>query len=103
MNITLHPLLADAVGYGEAMNTLYFVAACGLAPLAMMLAFLTRRWRAMKWVSLGSTLVSTYFVIELVRLNSPQWQPDAVLATPVLFSVLAVWWSSQVQRKGPKT
>lgn len=102
MNIGIYPLLADIDAFGEQLNSRMFAAACGFALVAVIVAFLPRTWRGTRAVSIGSALVCICLVVQLVRLNSPQWQPAPVLLTPVAFSLFAAWWSWRELRGGPR-
>jgi hypothetical protein len=93
MNISFTPLLADTMAAAEHLNNLAFAIACGLALVAMICAFLPRKWKAVRWVNICFALLGSYLVIELARNNSPQWQPAPVLIMPVAFSWIAVWLS----------
>ena len=103
MNIVLHPFLAGLEGYCEAMNRLDFAKACGAAGFALLLTFLPKRWRANRVAGVGFALASIYWVIQLVRLNDPQWQPAWVLMWPVLVSLAAIGLSLRtLLRRAPK-
>ena len=58
MNIVIHPLFAGLEGYGEGLNRLDFAKACALAVAALIVFLLPRRWRALRWVSIGLALVT---------------------------------------------
>ena len=93
MNVGSHPLLADIGAFAENMNRLQFTVACVLALLALLLAVLPRKLKSLRWTSIGCALVSVGLVVELTRINHPQWQPAAVLLAPVVFSLSALWLS----------
>jgi hypothetical protein len=99
MNIFPVPLLAEAAGFADAMNKLYFIAACGLALVAMLFAFLPHLHRVARWMSIGFALAGIYLVIQLVRLNSPlPWSP-VILFSPVALSLAAVWQTWRALRR----
>ena len=102
MNIVLHPFLAGLEGYSEAMNRLDFAKACGAAGFALLLAFLPKRWRVNRVMGIGFALASIYWVMQLVRLNDPQWQPVWVLMWPVLVSLAAIGLSLRTLLHRPK-
>lgn len=92
MNIVIHPLFAGLEGYGEVLNRLDFAKACALAVAALIVFLLPRRWRALRWVSIGLALVSMSIVVHLSlpSVNSPPWQPAWVMMCPVLVSLAAI-------------
>jgi hypothetical protein len=99
MNPHLALLLAETAGFADAMNRRDFTVAGGLALVAMILAFLPRLPRAARWLSVGLALVSIYWVIELVRLNSPlPWSP-MILFSPAALSLVAVWRTWRTLRR----
>ncbi len=93
MRVGFYPLLADTFAAAEYLNRLQFTIACALALLALILAVLPRRLRGVRWTGIGFALVSIFLVIELARINHPQWQPAVVLLAPVAFSLFALWLS----------
>jgi hypothetical protein len=95
MDTMLHPVLADLVGYAEAMNGLHFFYACALAVVALAACLLPRRWKVFRWTSIGLALASVSIVVhlELPSVNDPPWRPVWVMMWPVLASVAATVWS----------
>ena len=92
MSIVIYPFFADAAGYGEAMNRLDFGMASLLALSALLLCFLPRRWRALRWANISCALVTISLVVylSLPSVNDPPWQPAWVRALPVLVALVAI-------------
>jgi hypothetical protein len=90
MNIFLSPLVADIYAYGEAMNRLYFIGACGLAVVAILLAFLPRLHRVTRWMSIGFALACISTVVFVSTPNNLPAQPVWVMALPVLVALVSI-------------
>ncbi len=101
MSTLIHPFLADAVGYGDAMNWRDFLLACALAAVALAACLLPRRWTFFRWTTIGLAVASVSMIVylELPSVNHPPWQPVWVMIWPVLFSLAAAVWSLRLLRR----